>query len=159
MNDLLIDTNSLILYILGTVNPEYFADNRKHDRISAFSKKEFDFLCSIIASHQRLVSSPNVWTEVDNLCTNYIHGDDKYRYIQIMNSLISNSFEKYLETATVLTDYECFYRIGVTDSILLKLAQECKTLVTADSKLSDSAHALGINVVDLKAIATNNIFN
>lgn len=154
MTDLLIDTNSLVLYILGSTNPNYLKSNRKHARISAFDQRHYDLINGLIQTHDRLITSPNVWTEVDNLCTNYIHGDDKYTYINIMKVIINQSVEKYIETKESISDPTQFYHIGITDSIILKLAESCKTLITADSMLADFARSRSITVIDMKQIAT-----
>jgi len=58
------------------------------------------------------------------------------------------SSEKYL-TSLEATESNLFLPLGLTDSLILKLAKECSFLITADSDLSLYANALGIRVYDL----------
>lgn len=158
MKDILIDTEALVLYIVGTINGEYLNTNRKHKKISVYSKHEFDIVVSLANSH-RLIASPNVWTEVDNHLNDNLYGNERYLYFQMMDKLISNSIEKYIETRVVLNEYQKFTEIGITDSVILELAKNCECLISGDSTLSNLATSNGLKVVDLKAIVADRLRN
>ena len=150
MNDIVIDTNALVLFVLGTVNEGYIG---KHKCLSIYSLEDYSYLINLISRSCRIITSPNVLTEVDNLC-NRLKGDDKYRYIKIFRE-ISNSYqEKYRETKKIVKD-ELMWDIGLTDVVLIDIAKKSDLLITADSSLSDKARAEGIKVIDLKQRVTS----
>ena len=152
MKDVFIDTNALLLLILGTINKRNIGN---HPRLSVYTNSEFYAISELLGKNTRLVSSPNVWTEVDNLCNN-IRGDDKIKYQTVLREIIKNSFEKFISSETGV-ELENFYYIGLTDSIVIELAKTCDILISGDSKMSDYARALGIKVLDLKGLANQRL--
>lgn len=141
---ILIDTNALVVLLVGLVDVRLIA---QHKRTSIYEEQDFYDLTSIISNLDNLVVLPNVWTEVDNLLNNF-RGNHKYKYLQEISTIIKLSTEKYIESKTII-DHESFYDLGLTDSLLLKYADKCKLLITSDSALSDYAIANGIKVYDM----------
>jgi rRNA-processing protein FCF1 len=146
--DIIIDTNALILLVLGTVNLNNIG---RHRRLSVYTEEDFWTVSSLVNDENQLLSTPNTWTEVDNLCNN-MRGEDRQRYINVMKHIVSASTEKFITTRSVVEDHY-FADIGITDTIILNLAKKCSLLVTGDSALADIAKAHSIEVLDLKAIA------
>ena len=140
----LIDTNSLVLLILGLIDTRLINSNK---RTSIFEEQDFYDLLNVIGDLNNLVVIPNVWTELDNLLNKSI-GKRKYDYVEYFKQLIKKTTEKFLETRKGL---ECnsFYELGLTDSLLLDYSTECEMLITTDSKLSDYANANGVRVFDV----------
>ncbi len=141
---ILIDTNALIVLILGLIDENLLG---KHKRASIYSKEDFYRLLNVIGDFKNLLVLPNIWTEVDNLLNNF-QGNHKRVYILKIREIVSKSAEKYLETRFCLEN-QYFERLGLTDSTILELAKECKFIITSDSKLSDYANANGISVYDM----------
>jgi len=75
-------------------------------------------------------------------------GNYKYTYILELTNVLKKSSEHYIESKSAIENYT-FYDLGLTDSLLLQLAEECEFLITSDSKLSDYAIAKGIIVYDI----------
>ena len=61
---LLIDTNLLLLYFIGAYDPTRIP---KFKRTMAFTIDEFWFLVKFLGVFNKLVTTPNVLTEVSNL--------------------------------------------------------------------------------------------
>jgi rRNA-processing protein FCF1 len=141
---IIIDTNSLIVLIIGLIDENLIS---KHKRTSIYSKEDFYELLNLIGDFKNLLVLPNIWTEVDNLLNNF-QGNQKRDYIFKIREIISNSTEKYLETKFGL-ESQYFERLGLTDSLILEFAKDCKFIITSDSKLSDYANANGISVYDM----------
>jgi predicted nucleic acid-binding protein len=142
---ILIDSNALVLLMLGLVDPNQI---EKHRRTSLYTKKDFQDLLIVIHNWNRLIVLPNIWTEVDNLLNNFLNGNFKWPYINAVKEVVSQSTERYLNSESgVNSDY--FLKIGLTDSLIIELGKECDLLITADSELSDIARAHGITVYDL----------
>lgn len=141
---ILIDSNALILLILGLINQDLIA---KHKTTSIYTKKDFEDLLIVIKDLNNLVVLPNIWTEVDNLL-NRLSGNYKWPYIEKLKALVSQASEQYLESELgINSDY--FISVGLTDSLILELGKKCDLLITADSSLSDIAIANGMKVYDV----------
>ena len=141
---ILIDTNSLVVLIIGLIDENLI---ETHKRTSIYTKKDFQDLLLVIENFENLIVLPNIWTEVDNLLNSF-SGNYKWQYLLKIKELIALSSEKYFSTnLAVSSDY--FINVGITDSLVLKLAKECKFIITSDSQLSDIATAEGIKVYDM----------
>ncbi|MDQ1088488.1 MULTISPECIES: PIN domain-containing protein [unclassified Siphonobacter] len=141
---ILIDTNALVLLIVGLIDNNLIG---KHKRTSIYDEEDFQLLLQVIGDLNQLVVLPNIWTEVDNLLNNF-GGTYKYPYLERITEIISVTSEKYLDSVSG-TKTHSFYELGLTDSLILEYAKECKFLITSDSKLSDYATASGIKVYDM----------
>lgn len=118
-----IDTNTLLLVIIGQVDLRLI---EKHSRISMFDQEDFDLLMMEIECLSKLLIIPNVWTEVDNLL-NRFSGERFYQYITIFKRLSDKSTEKYFPTQDLEVG-DLILGLGLTDTILLKVAKGCDTM-------------------------------
>lgn len=143
---ILIDSNSLLVLILGLMDPSLIKNNK---RTSIFNENDYYNLCNVIGGLDSLVVLPNIWTEVDNLLNGYYNKGHKYLYINTIIQTIKNTSEKYLESNLIERD-SVFYDLGLTDTLILEHAKNCKLLITSDSTLSDYAISRGIDVFDMK---------
>lgn len=141
---ILIDANALIVLLIGTIDPKLLST---HKTTSIYEEQDFYDLLAVIGDLRNLVVLPNVWTEVDNLLNNF-SGNYKFPYIEAITNTIANTTEKYIQAIEATRSYE-FFELGLTDSLLLIHARNCKLLITSDSKLSDYATAYGLAVFDL----------
>lgn len=142
-----IDTNALILLVVGLIDKSLISS---HKRTSIYESTDFENLALLIGDLDKVVTTPNVLTEVDNLLNNFQRGH-RWSYFQIFRELISKSTEKFLESKQII-DSDAFFEIGLTDTGVLEICKECDFLITGDSKLADYASAFGIKVVDLVKI-------
>ena len=141
---ILIDSNALIVLILGLIDTKLIP---KHKRTSIYDEQDFYDLQIAIEDIKNLVVLPNIWTEVDNLLNNF-NGGHKQVYIEKITETIKSSTEKYIPS-NIAVDNFAFYDLGLTDSLILESAKDCKLIITTDSRLSDYANALGCKVFDL----------
>lgn len=140
----IIDTNALVLLIVGLIDPNLL---KNHKRTSIYDEEDFRELLNVLGDLEQVIVLSNVWTEVENLLNSF-SGHYKYRYIIHIAALIEATTEKYIPAATVIGGYE-FYDLGLTDALILNEAKNCQLLITSDSMLSDYAIAQGIQVYDL----------
>lgn len=150
--DIFVDTNALTLFILGTINRNYIG---KHKRISVYAEQEYRLIVGHIKNAKRLVSLPNIWTEVDNLC-NGLKGENKRKYSNILHNVVTDSHEKYVESK-IITNKSEFLVIGLTDTAILDVASTCDLLITGDSQLANYAESQNIRTLDLKKIANDRL--
>jgi hypothetical protein len=142
----LIDTNALVVLILGTIDERLISSHR---RTSIYEVQDYLDLVQTVGELSQLVVLPNVWTETDNLLNGSLPRR-KWEYISIVKQVVANSTERFLSTQTAVDSAE-FFTLGITDSLLLHYGTQCDLLITSDSALSDLAIAKGIKVFDVVA--------
>ena len=145
MHDVIIDTNIFILFLVGQINENKIEN---YTRNSIYSKEDYYFLLDILSKYDRIITSPNILTEVDNIL-NRINGEDKYRYLALVKNIYKQTIEKYLETERVSQNW-FFDILGITDSAIIIMAKECDLLISGDSTLCDYAKSLDIKTFDFK---------
>ena len=148
----LIDTNSLLILLVGLIDPKLI---NKHSRTSIYEEQDFLDLLQLIGDFNDLVVLPNVWTEVDNLLNGFNRGHKESYVVHITNT-INSTTEKFLESKNAVKNIS-FYDLGLTDSLLLEYSKDCELLITSDSNLSDYAIANEIEVFDLVKNRNNRI--
>lgn len=150
----LIDTNALVVLIVGLVEPNLF---KTHNKTSIYDKDDFEELLSVIESVEHLIILPNVWTELDNLLNGFT-GHHKEKYIEEIKAGLQDSTEIYVESK-IGVEHHSFYNLGLTDSLILhySLTKDCELLITSDSQLSDYARANEIAVYDMVKIKNEKI--
>jgi rRNA-processing protein FCF1 len=141
---IIIDTNALVILLIGLIDPGLF---KTHKRTSIYEAEDYNDLVDVIGDVKKLIVLPNVWTETDNLLNDF-GGNYKHPYIVNITQLINLTYEKFFDSSTgAQSDY--FFELGLTDSLILECARECELLITSDSKLSDYATANNIKVYDM----------
>lgn len=147
-----IDTNALIVLVVGMIDKSLISSHR---RTSIYEIVDFENLAYLIGDLDRIVTTPNVLTEVDNLLNNFQKGHRR-TYFQVLKELISNSTEQFIQSKLCL-NLDAFFELGLTDTGVLEICKNCDFLITGDSRLSDYASAYGIRVVDLVKIRNQRI--
>ncbi len=139
-----IDTNALVVYVLGLMNPALI---ETHKRTSIYDKADFEYLLKLTYKKE-IFTLPDILSEVDNLLNKF---KGKYRRIYAKKFLdfVKYSSERYLESLIIESNFELFQEIGLTDLKVLELSEQAEYLITADSKLADYASCYGIKVIDL----------
>lgn len=149
---IIIDSNSLIVLLLGLINPSL---KNKHSKTSIYNEEDYHTLVEVIKDIKSLIVLPNIWTEVDNLLNKFT-GGYKDLYVQKIIQTIKETSEEYIESQSVENNY-AFYDLGLTDTLILEYAKNCEMLITSDSQLSDYARANGVTVFDLKELKNESI--
>lgn len=145
MNEIILDSNVFVLFIIGLINPKRI---NSHKRTSIYSEDDFKKLYSIISQYKTIITSPNVITEIDNLLNN-LTGIEKFKYNLIIQDILDKSLERYFESRFIAKDW-IFNEIGLTDAVIINMAKNSDLLISDDSQLCDIARSHNINVFDLK---------
>ena len=139
-----IDANALVVLMIGIVDANLI---KTHRRTSIYDRQDFEELVASIGNLEQLSVLPNVWTEVDNLLNSF-SGHHKEIYIAELSHTIKITTELY-QPSEKAVESNAFYDLGLTDTLLLNHAQDCKFLITSDSQLADYAKAYGVEVYDM----------
>lgn len=143
INSIVIDTNLLILYIVGCTARAYIA---KHKKLAAYSEKDFDLLCACIAEASSVVVTPNTLTEASNLIR-HIGNPARTEICYFFRDLLQLVAEEYHNSKDALSQ-RSFIRLGLTDSILLCASHGSRTLLTSDLDLYLEAASLGVQAIN-----------
>ncbi len=136
-----LDTNLLILLIVGGVDTRIIA---KHRRLSDYTEDDYVLLLVILEEASQVLVTPNTLTEASNLLAQ--HGEPERSLLMAgLHYLIDESEEIVVSSALASANSE-FQRLGLTDSALLEAISEERPLVTVDMDLYAAALTKGDNV-------------
>lgn len=139
----LIDTNLLIGYIVGTLSPTHLVHCRA---TKAFSIDDFVLLRDFLAKFQCIVTTPHVLTEVSNLAGRLpesLHIPFRRVFQTIIGSLSEES-----ESSKTISMKEDFLRFGLTDTAISLIAPDRYLVLTDELPLSGLLHKRGVHVLN-----------
>ena len=141
----LLDTNLLLLLVIGMTDPKYI---EKHERVRhIYDVEKFNRLFAFIATGNAIVCTPNILTETSNLLSQI--GDPiRSEIMGQLAALIATSDERYVESRTAALA-PSFIRLGLTDSAVLSLPKENMTVLTVDFDLYKQCYDAGFKVENL----------
>lgn len=143
----LLDTNLLLLLVVGHTSRAYIA---RHKKLTEFSEQDYDTLVHLLSSASQLLLTPHTLTETSNLAA-YIQEPAKGQILATLQRLVMGTPEQHVPGATAVQRRE-FLRLGLTDASLIEAAREDTVVLTADldlylAVLSKGASAVNFNHV------------
>jgi len=142
-NAVVLDTNLLVLLVVGTASAGYIA---KHKRLRADSEKDFAALKALLPAASRVIVTPNTATEASNLIGQTPEPARTHIY-RVLRQFLQKADEIYVESKRAV-EHGAFLRLGVTDSALLNTMAAGHTLLTSDLGLYLAAVRQGYHVVN-----------
>ncbi len=147
----LIDTNLLLVYCVGSFDP---ARILKFKRTLTFSIEDFYALEKAFEFFNIVVTTPHILTEVNNL-SNQLPEGIKSGYFTKMCELISGLDEQFLAGSKICA-LEHFGKFGLTDSAILSLVKDKYLVLTDDFKLANYMQTMGLDVINFNHIRVMN---
>lgn len=144
---LFIDSNLLLLLYIGVINCDFIP---KYKRTNKYLKEDHEILVRFLSAFNKIVTTPNVLTEVHNLA-NSLSGSYRDRFAEIFAKGIEVLKEEYIESSTLIRD-GIFFKFGLTDSGIYRLVKGKYLLITDDFPLSQYAIKNGVDVVSFNHI-------
>jgi rRNA-processing protein FCF1 len=140
----LVDTNILLLLFVGSFDRLLVTKfKRTRDR---FTIKDFDFLSKFLAQFERMVTTPNILSEVNGL-SNQIGEPVKTRFYSDFAKKIPLLHEEYVASKQA-AQVEAFSKLGLTDSGILHLVRGNYLVLTDDLTLYGYLEKAGIDVLN-----------
>ena len=125
-----VDANLLVLLVVGRTNKNLI---EKHRRLREFQKKDYDTLIGILNQVDKILVTPNTFTEASNLLAQ--HGEpERSRFFEVLRILIEENEEIVVTSKTASQNAE-FARLGLTDAGLLEVISNSNPLITVDLDL------------------------
>ncbi len=116
----LVDANLLLLLYAGNCDIRLIGPRFMH--LKAYTAEDYYALRYITGRFVRMVTTPNVLTEVSNLANKFIPDDKKKFYPQFAEEM--RLIEEFHHPSIQATASELFPVIGLTDSVLLSVCRE-----------------------------------
>ena len=146
---LLIDTNLLLLYVVGMYDQERIP---KFKRTMAFTIDEFHLLSVIFNEFDKIITTPNILTEVSNL-SGQLPGNLRSHFYNDFAGLIPTLSEHYTSSVTVAS-LDHFNKFGLTDSGIVETVKGNYLVLTADLELFGLLQNFGIDAINFNHIRT-----
>ena len=148
---ILVDTNVLLLYLIGNFDVKFITNFK---RTSSYTQEDFFVLNKFIKCFKRRLTTPNILTEVSNLSPNC--NNLRWRgYFENFKNEIEIVDEKYFQSNN-LSKMDEFSFLGLTDSSIIKIAQQKYLVLTDDLPLYDRLQKQKLDAVNFIHIKTAN---
>ncbi|HEX6623904.1 MAG TPA: PIN domain-containing protein [Pyrinomonadaceae bacterium] len=147
----LVDTNLLLVYFVGLYDPDRI---KRFNRTAAFTVEDFELLCQLLAFFNKVVTTPNILTEVNSL-SNKLPDDLKPTFYPVFAQRLAVLEEHYVESKTA-SSHEYFDRFGLTDSGIISLVQGNYLVLTDDFKLAGYLQKINVDVINFNHIRSIN---
>jgi len=149
---ILIDTNLLVLIVIGTYNRPRVATFK---RTIQYTLDDLEMMLRILAYFDRCLTTPNILTEVDNLTRQLPEAEHKPLAVAF-SQLISRQFEIYLGSHHV-AQHAAYSKLGLTDcATALAAAEQNVLVITDDLRLSNILSDLDLDAININHIRTLN---
>ena len=143
---LLVDANLLLLYFLGSHDRKQISSNK---RLATFSVEDFDLIVRVLKLFSRLVTTPNILTEVSNL-SNAIAASERAAYFDRMSTMLTLLKEEYVPSTKALLNR--WARFGLTDAAIAEIAKNQYLVLTDDLRLSYALQNDGIATINFNQL-------
>lgn len=125
-NRLLVDTNVLVLYAVGTVNRQRI---QTFKRTSQYTPDDFDLLLRVLGQWKSLYTVPHVLAEVSNLTD--LSGAERPQIRQMLKETISVLTEVAVPSAQAAL-HQTYSALGLVDASIATVAREHECAVLTD---------------------------
>jgi len=148
---ILIDTNLLLVYFIGMYDSRRI-ESYKRIKSKAFSIKDLEVISAIFNYFDKIITTPNILTEVSNL-SNQLDEDERLIYYLLFAKLVSLFDEEYVPSSRVCS-LDHFNRFYLTDSGIIELVKDKYLVLTDDFKLSGKLRSSGIDCIQFRDLIT-----
>lgn len=125
MAALLVDTNLLVLLVVGSVNPDRIETFKRTRR---YSRSDFDLLERVLRGYQSLVTVPHILAEVSNLTD--LNDEEGIMARLVLKKLIISDLDHAPTTSLQGAEDPDYWKLGLTDAVIktAALTQGCAVL-------------------------------
>ncbi len=140
---ILVDTDILLLYAVGLANKKRIP---LFKRTQQFSIQDFDLLDQILRAFQKIVTTPNILTEVNSLA-NQLTEPERSQCLGLFTQIICK-FEEQYHPSSRIAQFSEFQKFGLTDCGILNLSRNGYLVLTDDFRLSAYLQSQGIDSIN-----------
>lgn len=148
-----IDTNILLLLYIGSYDTNLIETFK---RTNKFTKKDYKILTNFLSRFNKIITTPNVLTELDNFF-NQLSSPIKEKVRLKLKEHIEVINENYIKSIDV-TNSNKFLGFGLTDIGILNAIRDKYILLTEDFPLSNYANSIKIDAINFNHLR-NYLYN
>ena len=146
----LVDTNLLVLLIVGSASRNYIS---AHKRLDGYSEHDFDLLCEVISQFSDIWTVPHILAETSGIARQF--NQAALPAIQLAIRAFLDGCTEIQPPSRAAAEQESFARLGLTDTVILHVCGlsfggTSPTLLTTDTALADIALSQGYSVIDYR---------
>lgn len=154
MNDVLIDTNLLVLLIVGLYNKRLI---KKHKRTRTYTQDDFALLLQSLECYDKLWFTSHSLAEVSNLLKQ-TNNREANQLLLFLKTFISTAKESHYSKDLLFKNKDHLH-LGVTDLSILLKSKRVGCVFTVDLDLYLSILKLGYNVVNFNHLRVKNLLS
>ncbi len=149
----LVDTNILLLYFVGTTRRERIS---RFGRTDQFTARDFDLLVTFLSDFTTVATTPGILTEVSSFIDKLGEPDRSFCYALFAQEIPSLR-EFFVPSQGIASTDWYFLEFGLTDCGIAEMAKRYQCLVlTDDAKMANFLRTQQVDVIsfdDLRSIA------
>ena len=145
-----IDTQLLLLLWVGNFDRSLIG---RFKRVKKYSETDFDLLVGLVARCPKLVTTPNVLTELSNWA-GQLPEDLVEEFREEFRRAVAKLNERLFESVAV-TQLDGFLRLGLADSTLINLAKQDVLVLTDDHPLYQQLVADNLPAINFTHVRTS----
>lgn len=144
---IVVDANLLLVYFLGSFNPQLIT---QYKRTKCYTLEDFAVLYRVIKYFDRLLTTPNILTEVSNLAT-ALGEQTREEYFRKFRNMVTTLNEEVVMSKRAIENKH-FEKYGLTDAVIVELCQKKYLVITDDFPLSNLLSSINIDVINFNHI-------
>jgi|SRR5271165_3379795 len=141
-----LDSNLLLLLLLGSYDRNQITNNK---RLKKYSPEDFDLLGKVLKLFVRVVTTPNILTEVSNL-SDAIPEPQRAVYFAKFAKALTLLDEQHVPSAIALASR--WARFGLTDAAIAEIARSRYLVLTDDLRLAYALETDGIRTLNFNEL-------
>ena len=139
----------MLLYYVGTVNRDRI---KRFRRTENFIPEDYDLLVLILKQFQRVVTTPNILTEVNSFLNQLSEPERSASYALLAQSVQVLLHEGYIPSTEVAVNDWTFRKYGLTDCSIAALAKDQYLVLINDLQVSVYLQSQGIDSINFNNI-------
>ncbi|MGA0559557.1 PIN domain-containing protein [Larkinella sp. VNQ87] len=147
---LLIDTNLLVLYVIGLLDTNRIGQNK---RTRTYSKEDFNLLVNFTGFFKKVITTTNILTEVSNL----LEGEEYHKkpVLSVLPQLLEVIEEHHLPSRSLMVSSNRFFtKFGLSDTVSMELSTRDYTVLTDDLDLCYYLQNNGLSAYNFNHLRT-----
>lgn len=141
-NGILLDTNLLVLWVIGSVDPAGIETNR---RTRSYTHNDFLLLGELLRLRQGpILTTPHILAETSNLVADALKGGLRAQAMNLLGQLILAELDERHIPGRQIVQGPMFLDLGLTDSAILELKALSCSVLTSDAPLYARLSAAGV---------------
>ncbi|MFA6129956.1 MAG: hypothetical protein WC731_03110 [Candidatus Omnitrophota bacterium] len=125
---IILDTNVFLLYLIGVYDQNFISNC---GRLNKFDKADFSILCSFLKHFTKILTTPQILSELSNLSLAEIKQPKLAMYLKDFVKVLKDSREEYIHK-DILVANPLVYKFGLTDLSIFESAHKNKCMVLTE---------------------------